>query len=1324
MSNPAVILNDEINVQFSAIISSYMAESGYLRKIISRVKDALMHSDPLYAYELLESMHSSRELESICSRYPVLRNITELYYNLLLEHFASEGLPEAKEKLACLYLTGGEGIEQSATRALELCSQSVTLQPSLLNAIPPLLKLHERYHSHQGNATDYYENEVIKGAFNEIDLAMLIENLGMLSQQLDHHFKNYPSGDRFFSDFTRDGSPVFRSKAARTFVEHMIYSSLEGIKNLDLTLTERLSAVLIVVNAIGTRDEQGRMIRRGRSHFILNGIYKVSTTFAPDSTERNALNILITRFYYRLPLMEANAADVGLAVARTTLEKYASIGRDCGTCDYPAYQQEYIRKTLVKAKLLSDTFSAQKLQLIKRVRGLEEDLGSLPVFQLLGQIVTLSSNNTLEDVLLSGVSGTAALEKRARMLSRIYKICLEAVNEQKNDRQENKLAFVRGILSALPLYEAFANYGLRLFLYSMFLMLCNGDLSDCVKQLSAEHLNDEQFHLANYYCRLILRNNHGNHNAEFYRFRKSFYRENTSLYNFCRYLYGSGLFKVCHFISRLPSDEILKLFACPKRKTEFMQFILSYVRSVSEHEEFHKTVLKKLLKALLKAGIPHDREVRYYVAAIKQSLNKSERKSVFNSDDKDGTEQIISGTDFLVCDYVQTLFGDFSVGYSDCMQLLSLYDGNEEKEKDAAYLLLNHFAENMRANPGNTTATLKYLGGQIIKKLNDVKFNAALAADYKFLIYRNNSASFSCFGSLSIECRQQKLEALVAHEFFNFTDVKWVELFRRNLSRKARRYYPQEKHDKKEVRYIKQGSDCRDGSRQSTHLTPVRICGRREFTRFLQDRFYAVINADRERIRKFGLPDFPESFIISGEPGTGKTYAVDYFARSTGWKIRRINFGSIGSSHIHETSKKIHEQFKQAKEEAPCIVIIDEADAILNDRADMDNSAEFKIEEVSAFLQELQSARDNQILVICMTNNLDEIDPAIKREGRLGAHFIFDYPDETDAAEIVEELTAKVPHEEFDYKLLGRAFAGLSMAKIASIINLAKHNAFLQESADIITQDQIMTALAQGQRLTVPDDSFRLPAHKEVEQFVNEEIIPFLRNIEVYRRFNVSFPSSMLLYGPPGTGKTDIVNRIADYLQWSIFRLDASTGFSEHIHGAARKINDVFRQARLEAPSIVLIDEADMFLPSRDSCSQYEVEHVNTLLSNISEAAKHNVMVIATTNRLENMDEACKRTGRFSRMFFIDYPKEDARIEMLREELETIPTAEDIDFHKVASHMTDYSASDVAFVVELACKLCCRNNECMVTERILHKAVNDFAKIKSAHRKRPISFFW
>lgn len=190
-----------------------------------------------------------------------------------------------------------------------------------------------------------------------------------------------------------------------------------------------------------------------------------------------------------------------------------------------------------------------------------------------------------------------------------------------------------------------------------------------------------------------------------------------------------------------------------------------------------------------------------------------------------------------------------------------------------------------------------------------------------------------------------------------------------------------------------------------------RLQGREDLERFFNEQVvHIVTHLDDYAAMGIG---FPRPFILEGPPGCGKTYAVEKLAEHLAWKTYRLNSGTIGSTYVHGTAKKISELFDEAEKNAPALIIIDEMDAFMPDRARSDSGDHHhQVEEVDCFLQLLQGAAENNILVVGMTNYLDRIDPAILRTGRMGTHLKVGMPSLEEVECVLRLAVEKRPHAE------------------------------------------------------------------------------------------------------------------------------------------------------------------------------------------------------------------------------------------------------------------------------------------------------------------------
>jgi cell division protease FtsH len=226
-----------------------------------------------------------------------------------------------------------------------------------------------------------------------------------------------------------------------------------------------------------------------------------------------------------------------------------------------------------------------------------------------------------------------------------------------------------------------------------------------------------------------------------------------------------------------------------------------------------------------------------------------------------------------------------------------------------------------------------------------------------------------------------------------------------------------------------------------------------------------------------------------------------------------------------------------------------------------------------------------------------------------------------------------------------------------------------------------------------PLGEFRLPGRPILEAFFNEHVIDLVRNEERYKALGIIFPGAVLLHGPPGCGKTFAVEKLVEHLDWPFFSIDSGSIGSPFIHETGKKIAEAFEQAAKVSPAVVVLDEIDAFLATRDSSvgGQHRVEEVAEFLRSIPKAAENKVLVIGMTNRLDSLDPAVVRRGRFDHILEVGMPSETEVHSLLSAKLADIPTEDNIDIAELAKALAGRPLSDVGFILRESCRLAAKS---------------------------------
>ena len=227
-----------------------------------------------------------------------------------------------------------------------------------------------------------------------------------------------------------------------------------------------------------------------------------------------------------------------------------------------------------------------------------------------------------------------------------------------------------------------------------------------------------------------------------------------------------------------------------------------------------------------------------------------------------------------------------------------------------------------------------------------------------------------------------------------------------------------------------------------------------------------------------------------------------------------------------------------------------------------------------------------------------------------------------------------------------------------------------------------------------PSTDFELAGRPELAAFFNEHIVDIVMNRDRYKALGIDFPSAVILHGPPGTGKTFAVERLVEFLGWPSFEIDASSVASPYIHETSKKVAQVFEKAMDNAPSVLVIDEMEAFLADREMGSgHHRVEEVAEFLRRIPEASKNEVLIIAMTNRIDMIDPAIQRRGRFDHVVKVDFASEVEVRSLLDKLLSSLPKDQDVDSQPLARELAGRPLSDVAFVVREGARLAARSGK-------------------------------
>jgi proteasome regulatory subunit len=254
-----------------------------------------------------------------------------------------------------------------------------------------------------------------------------------------------------------------------------------------------------------------------------------------------------------------------------------------------------------------------------------------------------------------------------------------------------------------------------------------------------------------------------------------------------------------------------------------------------------------------------------------------------------------------------------------------------------------------------------------------------------------------------------------------------------------------------------------------------------------------------------------------------------------------------------------------------------------------------------------------------------------------------------------------------------------------------------------------------------PNVSFKdvIGLDKQIEEIKDIIELP-LKQPELFKELNIEVPKGVLLYGPPGTGKTLLAKAVANESNATFIYISASELVQKFIGEGAKLVKEIFELAREKAPSIVFIDEIDAIASNRadfGTGGEREVQRtLNQLLVELDGfKALDNVKVIAATNRVDILDPAILRPGRFDKIIEVPLPNEKAREELFRYYLnKSRYDRKEVDFKKLAEITEGFSGAEIKQIVTEAGIKAIKNKRSIIKMKDLEETIN---KIKERKMK-------
>jgi transitional endoplasmic reticulum ATPase len=464
----------------------------------------------------------------------------------------------------------------------------------------------------------------------------------------------------------------------------------------------------------------------------------------------------------------------------------------------------------------------------------------------------------------------------------------------------------------------------------------------------------------------------------------------------------------------------------------------------------------------------------------------------------------------------------------------------------------------------------------------------------------------------------------------------------------------------------------------------------------------------------------PKGVFLYGPPGTGKTLIARAVANETDAYFTHISGPEIMGKFYGESEGRLRSVFEEAQAHAPAIIFIDEIDSIAPKREEMGGEKQVERRVVAQLLSLLDGLESRgQVIVIGATNIPNTIDPALRRPGRFDREISIPIPDKNGRLEILEIHTRGMPlAEDVSREKLAEITHGFVGADLEALAREAAMSALRKilpkidfEMAEIpyetlmkleVTMDNFREAMKEVEPSAIREVFVEVPDVKwddvggleNIKEELKEAVEWPLKYSDVFKKANTNPPKGILLYGVPGTGKTLLGKAIATESGVNFISVKGPSLVSKYVGESEKAIREVFKIAKQASPTILFFDEIDSVVPRRGSSStdahvtERVISQFLTEMDGIEELK--GVVVLAATNRLDMVDPAILRSGRFDILFELPKPDEKTREEIFKIHTKNKPLAKEINLKEFVKDTEGKVGADIEFICRKAAMLAIR----------------------------------
>ncbi|MDP6303460.1 MAG: CDC48 family AAA ATPase [Candidatus Nitrosopelagicus sp.] len=444
--------------------------------------------------------------------------------------------------------------------------------------------------------------------------------------------------------------------------------------------------------------------------------------------------------------------------------------------------------------------------------------------------------------------------------------------------------------------------------------------------------------------------------------------------------------------------------------------------------------------------------------------------------------------------------------------------------------------------------------------------------------------------------------------------------------------------------------------------------------------------------------------LLYGPPGCGKTLLAKVLASESDARMFSINGPEIMNKYYGETEAKLRDIFKEAKENSPSIIFIDEIDAIAPKREEAYGDVEKRVVAQLLALMDGLTDRGN-VVVLGATNRPDSVDPALRRPGRFDREMEISVPNADGRLEVMQIHTRGMPiADDVNLKSLAAELHGYTGADMKSLCREAAIRSIRRYLPEIdLETEKIPTKILQSMEVKIIDfydamhgviptamREFYVERSKvfwedvggleESKHILQDNLIVAMNDPEKFSKMGIKPPKGALLYGPPGCGKTILARALATESGGNMILVRGPEILSKWVGESEKAIREIFRKAKASSPCVIIFDELDSLakMKNGDEGGGIGENILSQMLTEMEEGTTSRVVIIGITNRPDLIDSSMLRTGRLDLSVFVSPPDEKGRLEIIKILTDGMPLSEDVDLHEISVATQSYSGADLA----------------------------------------------